>query len=68
LGYRATLFMQPEAAHSERRLTQRLCITLGFGEPRRLVEKAPRTHKVALTSQSLPGRFKQRGKFLPSAV
>jgi hypothetical protein len=28
----------------------------------------PRARKVALTSQSMPGRFEQGGKFLPSAV
>jgi hypothetical protein len=68
LSDRATLFIQPEAACSERGLAQRLRIALGFSEPRRLVEKAARTHKVAPTSQSMPGRFEQRRNFLLSAV
>jgi hypothetical protein len=68
LGYRVALFMQPEAARSEGSLAQRLRVTLGFGEPRRAVEQDARTRKVALTSQSMPGRAEQRGKFLLSAV
>jgi hypothetical protein len=68
LGDRATLFIQPEAARSECRLTQRLSITLGFRESRRLVEKAVRARKVALASQSVPGRFEQCRKFLLSTV
>src|SRR5205085_4995534 len=68
LGYRVALFMQPEAARSEHSLTQRLGITLGFGESRRAVEQAARAHKIALNTQSLPGRLEQRGKFFLSAV
>lgn len=68
LGHRAALFMQPEAARSEGGLAQRLRITVGFGESRRAVEQAARTRQVALASQSLPGRSKQPGKFVLSAV
>lgn len=60
--------MQPEAACPERSLAQRLRVTLGLGESRRMVEQAARTRKVALTSQSLPGRLEQRRKFLLSAI
>jgi hypothetical protein len=62
------LFMQPEAARSERGLAQRLRVTLGLGESRRAVEQAMRTRQVALTSQSLPGRAEQRGKLALSTV
>jgi len=48
--------MQPEAACSECSLAQRLRVTLGFGESRRMVEEAACAVKVALTSQRVPGR------------
>jgi len=60
--------MQPEAARSKRSLTQRLGITLGFGESRRAVKQAARVRKIALTSQSMPGRTEQRGKLALSTV